>query len=64
MKCEKCLIYFCFCCGKDIGALEDSEDNAIVHFEVAFCRYMDVFEKKVTKSAVETLADGIMLQNE
>ena len=41
LECEKCQIYLCFNCGKELGEKADGEAKAKKHYEVAFCRYID-----------------------
>ena len=45
LKCDKCQIYLCYNCGKEIGGKEDGEEGAKKHYEVAYCRYIDAEDK-------------------
>ena len=54
MKCDDCQIYYCFNCGVDLGPKSDGEEKAKLHYEVAFCRYVDSKNKKMpTKQEIE-----------
>ena len=41
MSCDACKLYFCFNCGQEIGDHENGYEKAKVHYEKAYCRYID-----------------------
>ena len=41
MSCDACKLYFCFNCGQEIGTHENGYEKAKVHYEKAYCRYID-----------------------
>lgn len=50
MQCDGCQIYYCFNCGVSLGSQADGEEKAKIHYEVAYCRYIDAASKsKKTK---------------
>ena len=59
MSCDSCKLYFCFNCGSQIGIHDNGYDKAMVHYEKAFCRYIDPVDK-VHGQKVEQIKEQIL----